>query len=90
MSIRWTGGTELTKPLECQQGSAFHAGGLRSCRLNPQREYEAEVLRQCAGRHDGAHDLSHLRRVWRNCKRIVELDCLTCDKEVLDKSMMWN
>lgn len=48
-----------------------------------QAAYEAEVARHWAnhptdqeaghrgGQSDGAHDLGHLRRVWRNCQRIA-------------------
>lgn len=36
-----------------------------------QAECEAEVLRQWGAQTDGAHDLAHLRRVWRNCRKIA-------------------
>lgn len=39
-----------------------------------QAAYEAEVLRNWAGQTDGAHDLGHLRRVWRNCQRIAQME----------------
>ncbi len=39
--------------------------------VSRQAIYEAEVARQWANSTDGAHDLAHLRRVWRNCQRIA-------------------
>jgi uncharacterized protein len=36
-----------------------------------QAAYEAEVLRRWQDQSDGAHDLGHLRRVWRNCQTIA-------------------
>lgn len=42
--------------------------------MSAQAAYEAEVLRQWGGQPDGAHDLGHLRRVWRNCQRIAQAE----------------
>lgn len=39
-----------------------------------QAAYEAEVLRHWHGNPDGAHDLAHLRRVWRNCQKIARAE----------------
>jgi uncharacterized protein len=44
---------------------------------------EAEVVRVWAGQSDGAHDLAHLRRVWRGAQRIAaEMGC--GDLEVIE------
>lgn len=42
--------------------------------MSVQAVYEAEVLRHWGGQPDGAHDLGHLRRVWRNCQRIAAVE----------------
>ncbi len=39
--------------------------------MTHQAAYEAEVARHWHASTDGAHDLAHLRRVWRNCQRIA-------------------
>lgn len=54
-----------------------------------QAEYEAEVLRHWAGQSDGAHDLGHLRRVWRNCQRIARAEG-GADLEVLLAAAMFH
>lgn len=50
--------------------------------MSLQAVYEAEVLRHWGGQPDGAHDLGHLRRVWRNCQRIATAEG-GADNEVL-------
>ncbi|MEH7829733.1 HD domain-containing protein [Gemmobacter denitrificans] len=47
-----------------------------------QATYEAAVLAHWGAARDAAHDLGHLRRVWRNCQRIA-LDHPEADAEVL-------
>ena len=44
--------------------------------------YETEVLRQWSAHpSDGAHDIGHLRRVWKTAQRIAETE--DCDAEIL-------
>ena len=56
-----------------------------------QAAYEAEVLRHWHGNPDGAHDLAHVRRVWRNCQKIAraeggaDLEVLLARGYVVDK-----
>ena len=54
-----------------------------------QAAYEAEVMRHWAGQRDGAHDLGHLRRVWRNCQRIARAEG-GADLEVLLAAAMFH
>ncbi|SEN07234.1 uncharacterized protein SAMN04488103_10343 [Gemmobacter aquatilis] len=54
-----------------------------------QAAYEAEVLRHWAGQSDGAHDLAHLRRVWRNCQKIARAEG-GADLEVLLAAAMFH
>lgn len=47
-----------------------------------QSHYEAEVLRQwAAGPADGAHDIGHLRRVWKTAQDIAATE--PCDHDIL-------
>lgn len=47
-----------------------------------QKIYEAAVLAQWGEQSDGAHDLGHLRRVWKNCCWIADQEGAG-DREVL-------
>lgn len=51
--------------------------------------YEAEVLRHWGGEPDGAHDLGHLRRVWRLCQRIAQ-DEPPADLQVLEAAAFFH
>lgn len=57
--------------------------------MSVQAVYEAEVLRHWGGQPDGAHDLGHLRRVWRNCQRIAATET-GADMQVLLAAAMFH
>ena len=50
--------------------------------------YEAALMQYW--QTDAAHDIAHIRRVWRNAEEIVMGDTLTLDREVLRAAVVFH
>ncbi len=46
-------------------------------------KYQAELLKHWSDQTDGAHDLGHIHRVWKNCLKIAAGESIHCDLEIL-------
>ena len=46
-------------------------------------KYQAELLKHWSDQTDGAHDLGHILRVWKNCLKIADGESIHCDLEIL-------
>lgn len=46
-------------------------------------KYQIELLKQWSDQTDGAHDLGHIHRVWKNCLKIAQGESPQCDLEIL-------
>jgi len=46
-------------------------------------EYQTELLKQWSDQTDGAHDLGHIHRVWKNCLKIADGESIQCDLAIL-------